>query len=32
MEEKNKVCHVNGYVTFQRDLLNFSLSQNFHDD
>lgn len=32
MEEENKVCNVNGYLTFQKDLLNFSLSQNFHDD
>lgn len=30
--KKKKVCHVNGYLTFQRDLLNFSLSQNFQDD
>lgn len=32
MEEENKVGNVNGYLTFQKGLLNFSLSQNFHDD
>lgn len=30
-EEENKVCHVNGYLTFQKDLLTFSFSQNLHD-
>lgn len=32
MGKENKVCTVKGFLTFLKDLLSVSLSQNFHHD